>query len=49
MMTINPLDKLNDWITQEQSFGNLFAHGAMLGTQGKDGMPFTFQQTINLT
>jgi pyridoxamine 5'-phosphate oxidase len=41
MMTINPLEKLGEWLAQERSLGNLFAHGAVLGTQGEDGMPHT--------
>jgi pyridoxamine 5'-phosphate oxidase len=40
-MTINPLEKLDLWLTEERSHGNPFAHGAVLGTQGKDGMPHT--------
>jgi hypothetical protein len=33
MMTINPLEKLGEWLAQERSLGNLFAHGAVLGTE----------------
>jgi pyridoxamine 5'-phosphate oxidase len=38
---MNPLERLGDWITVERSNNNLFAHGAVLGTQGVDGMPHT--------
>ena len=41
MITINPLDRLSAWIDEEREFGNSFAHGAVLGTQGEDGMPHT--------
>jgi pyridoxine/pyridoxamine 5'-phosphate oxidase len=41
MITINPLEKLDEWIAQERSDRNPFAHGAVLGTQGEDGMPRT--------
>jgi pyridoxamine 5'-phosphate oxidase len=41
MMTINPLEKLGEWLAEERSFGNSFAHDAVLGTQGEDGMPHT--------
>ena len=40
-MTINPLEKLEEWLKEERSLGNPFAHGAVLGTQGEDGMPHT--------
>jgi pyridoxamine 5'-phosphate oxidase len=40
-MTINPLEQLDRWLTEERSLGNPFAHGAVLGTQGEDGMPHT--------
>jgi pyridoxamine 5'-phosphate oxidase len=40
-MMVNPLDKLGEWVAEERSFGNSFAHGAVLGTQGEDGMPHT--------
>jgi pyridoxine/pyridoxamine 5'-phosphate oxidase len=40
-MTINPLEKLGEWLAQERAFGNPFAHGAVLGTQGEDEMPHT--------
>jgi pyridoxamine 5'-phosphate oxidase len=40
-MTINPLEKLSEWLAEERSLGNAFAHGAVLGTQGEDGMPHT--------
>jgi pyridoxamine 5'-phosphate oxidase len=41
MMTINPLEKLGEWLAEERALGNPFAHGAVLGTQGEDGMPHT--------
>jgi pyridoxamine 5'-phosphate oxidase len=40
-MSINPLEKLDEWLAEERSLGNSFAHGAVLGTQGEDGMPHT--------
>lgn len=40
-MTINPLEKLGEWLAEERLLGNSFAHGAVLGTQGEDGMPHT--------
>ncbi len=40
-MTTNPLEKLDKWLVEERSEGNQFAHGAVLGTQGEDGMPHT--------
>jgi pyridoxamine 5'-phosphate oxidase len=41
MITINPLEKLGEWLAEERLLGNSFAHGAVLATQGKDGMPHT--------
>jgi pyridoxamine 5'-phosphate oxidase len=38
---INPLEKLDGWLIEERSEGNQFAHGAVLGTLGEDGMPHT--------
>ena len=38
---MNPLEKLDEWLTEERSLGNPFAHGDVLGTPGKDGMPRT--------
>jgi pyridoxamine 5'-phosphate oxidase len=38
---MNPLEKLGHWIGEERSNNNPFAHGAVLGTQGEDGMPHT--------
>lgn len=40
-MSLNPLEKLTKWLTEERSLGNNFAHGAVLGTSGQDGMPHT--------
>jgi pyridoxamine 5'-phosphate oxidase len=40
-MTIYPLEKLTEWLDEERSLGNSFAHGAVLGTYGEDGMPHT--------
>jgi pyridoxine/pyridoxamine 5'-phosphate oxidase len=47
MMTINPLEKLGEWLTEERSSGNSFAHGAVLGTQGEDGMPHTRMLSVS--
>ncbi len=41
MITINPLEKLDEWLAEERSLGNPLAHGAVLGTQGEDEMPHT--------
>jgi pyridoxine/pyridoxamine 5'-phosphate oxidase len=41
MMTIDPLEKLGEWLAEERALGNPFAHGAVLGTQGEDEMPHT--------
>lgn len=40
-MNANPLMTLLEWIAEERAMGTPFAHGAVLGTQGVDGMPHT--------
>ena len=40
-MTLNPLEKLAEWLAEEQSLGNQFAHGAVLGTYSEEGIPHT--------
>ena len=39
--TMNPLVQLTQWLGEEQLAGNPFAHGAVLGTVGRDGAPRT--------
>jgi hypothetical protein len=34
---MNPLVQLTQWLGEEQLAGNPFAHGAVLGTVGRDG------------
>ena len=38
---MNPLVQLTQWLGEEQLAGNPFAHGAVLGTVGRDGAPRT--------
>lgn len=41
MKEMNPLAILVAWVTNERTLGTPFAHGAVLGTQGANGMPHT--------
>lgn len=41
MTLMNPLETLLAWVAEERALGTPFAHGAVLGTQGADGMPRT--------
>jgi len=38
---MNPLETLVAWVADERALGTPFAHGAVLGTQGENGMPHT--------
>jgi pyridoxamine 5'-phosphate oxidase len=49
MIVINPIEKLEMWLTEERSRGNFFSHGAVLGTQGEDGMPHTRMLGVSFT
>lgn len=41
MTAENPLMTLVEWVAMERTLGTPFAHGAVLGTQGAEGMPRT--------